>query len=203
MSDNQGGKLKLNLAAKEFKPKYLQQQQNQNQQNVQNPYMGYDMSSPYGYMNYQNQFGMMPNNPYGMPYGGYGFNQNNPGYMNQPQFQNDNFQQPQQPSTQNTPAQTSAQKNDDDGIVGLKMKKKNKKKKGDAQNQGSSNNAAQNQPKVTQVQNQFNQMNLGNNQGQNQKKQQKPKEKIEKEKEKQRGKKRRKKRKKRKRFIFK
>ena len=187
MSDNQGGKLKLNLAAKEFKPKYLQQQQNQNQQNVQNPYMGYDMNSPYGYMNYQNQFGMMPNNPYGMPYGGYGFNQNNPGYMNQPQFQNDNFQQPQQPSTQTTPAQTSAQKNDDDGIVGLK-KKKNKKKKGDAQNQGSSNNAAQNQPKVTQVQNQFNQMNLGNNQGQNQKKQQKPKEKIEKEKEKQKKK---------------
>ena len=194
MSDNQGGKLKLNLNAKEFKPKYLKQ--NQQNQNMPNPYMGYDMNmnSPYGYMNYPNQYGM-PNNPYGMqmgPYGGY-----NQDYMNQPQFPNQNFiQQPQQPSTppQNPEPQPSPQpKNDDDGgIVGLK-KKKNKKKKGDqakveqtqsqSQNQGSSNNT--NQQKN---QGKNNQTNFGNNQtnnqGQNQKKQQKPKEKVEKEKEK-------------------
>ena len=197
MSDNQGGKLKLNLAAKEFKPKYLTQNQNQNQPNMQSPYIGYDMNSPYGYINYQNQFGM-PNNPYGMqmgPYGGY-----NQDFMNQPQFPNQNFSQPQQsmapPQNQEQQAPPQ-QKNDDDGIVGLK-KKKNKKKKGDTQtqnqtqnqNQGSANNLNQqkNQGKMNQMQNQFNQMNLGNNQinnqGQNQKKQPKPKEKVEKEKEK-------------------
>ena len=106
MSDNPGGKLKLNLAAKEFKPKFLQQQ-NQNQQNVQNPYMGYDMNSPYSYMNY----GMMPNNPYAMPYGGYGYNPSPQGYMNQPQFPNQNSQKSQQqPQTQNPPPQTPTQK---------------------------------------------------------------------------------------------
>ena len=199
MSDNnKGEKLKLNLHAKEFKPKFLTQ--NQNQQNMPNQYMGYDMNSPYGYMNYQNQFGMQ-NNPYGMqmgPYGGYNFNPNNQGFDNQPQFQNQFYPQSQQPSTQNPqnpPPQQPQHDNDDGGIVGLKKKKK-KKKGGDAQTQqtqGSSNNANhpqnQNQGKVNQIQNQFNQMNLGNNQntynqGQNQKKQQKPKEKQEKEKEK-------------------
>ena len=197
MSDNQGGKLKLNLAAKEFKPKFLTQNQNQNQPNMQSPYTGYDMNSPYGYMNYQNQY-QMGSNPYGMqmgPYGGYGYG-NNPQFMNPSQFQNPNNPQPQvQPvPPQNPQAPLTQQTQDnDEGIVGLK-KKKNKKKKGDAQNQnqtqnqGSSNNA--NQGKINQVQNQFNQMNLGNNQinvnnqGQNQKKQQKPKEKTEKEKEK-------------------
>ena len=166
MSDNKGGKLKLNLAAKEFKPKSLQ---NQNQVNMPSPYMQYDMSSPYGYMNYPNQFGMQ-NNPYGMqmdPYGGY-----NPGFINQPQFPNQNFQmqgQPQQPPQfQNLPPQNQ-QDNDDGGIVGLK-KKKNKKKKVDDQSQNQPQPQIQNQPKINQ--NQF-------NQGQNQKKQQKPKEKKE------------------------
>ena len=165
MSDNKGGKLKLNLAAKEFKPKSLQ---NQNQANMPSPYMQYDMSSPYGYMNYPNQFGMQ-NNPYGMqmdPYGGY-----NPGFMNQPQFPNQNFQmqgQPQPSQFQNPPPQNQ-QDNDDGGIVGLK-KKKNKKKKVDDQSQNQPQPQIQNQPKINQ--NQF-------NQGQNQKKQQKPKEKKE------------------------
>ena len=165
MSDNKGGKLKLNLAAKEFKPKSLQ---NQNQVNMPSPYMQYDMNSPYGYMNYPNQFGMQ-NNPYGMqmdPYGGY-----NPGFMNQPQFPNQNFQmqgQPQPSQFQNPPPQNQ-QDNDDGGIVGLK-KKKNKKKKVDDQSQNQPQPQIQNQPKINQ--NQF-------NQGQNQKKQQKPKEKKE------------------------
>ena len=202
MSDNQGGKLKLNLNAKEFKPKFMTQPKMQNppnQPNMQNQYMGYDMNSPYGYMNYPNQY-QMPNNAYDMqmgPYGGYGYG-NNPQFMNPPQFQNQNVPQPQQqqqapPSTQQAPPSQPSHDNDE-GIVGLKKKKK--KKKGDAQNtnqnQGSSNNAnqPQNQGKINQMQNQFNQMNLGNNQinvnnqGQNQKKPQKPKEKIEKEKEK-------------------
>ena len=166
MSDNKGGKLKLNLAAKEFKPKSLQ---NQNQVNMPSPYMQYDMNSPYGYMNYPNQFGMQ-NNPYGMqmdPYGGY-----NPGFMNQPQFPNQNFQmqgQPQQPPQFQNPPSQNQQDNDDGGIVGLK-KKKNKKKKVDDQSQNQPQPQIQNQPKLNQ--NQF-------NQGQNQKKQQKPKEKKE------------------------
>ena len=166
MSDNKGGKLKLNLAAKEFKPKSLQ---NQNQVNMPSPYMQYDMNSPYGYMNYPNQFGMQ-NNPYGMqmdPYGGY-----NPGFMNQPQFPNQNFQmqgQPQQPPQFQNPPSQNQQDNDDGGIVGLK-KKKNKKKKVDDQSQNQPQPQIQNQPKINQ--NQF-------NQGQNQKKQQKPKEKKE------------------------
>ena len=166
MSDNKGGKLKLNLAAKEFKPKSLQ---NQNQVNMPSPYMQYDMSSPYGYMNYPNQFGMQ-NNPYGMqmdPYGGY-----NPGFINQPQFPNQNFQmqgQPQQPPQFQNPPSQNQQDNDDGGIVGLK-KKKNKKKKVDDQSQNQPQPQIQNQPKINQ--NQF-------NQGQNQKKQQKPKEKKE------------------------
>ena len=166
MSDNKGGKLKLNLAAKEFKPKSLQ---NQNQVNMPSPYMQYDMNSPYGYMNYPNQFGMQ-NNPYGMqmdPYGGY-----NPGFINQPQFPNQNFQmqgQPQQPPQFQNPPSQNQQDNDDGGIVGLK-KKKNKKKKVDDQSQNQPQPQIQNQPKINQ--NQF-------NQGQNQKKQQKPKEKKE------------------------
>jgi len=119
-------------------------------------------------MNYPNQFGMQ-NNPYGMqmdPYGGY-----NPGFMNQPQFPNQNFQmqgQPQPSQFQNPPPQNQ-QDNDDGGIVGLK-KKKNKKKKVDDQSQNQPQPQIQNQPKMNQ--NQF-------NQGQNQKKQQKPKEKKE------------------------
>ena len=166
MSDNKGGKLKLNLAAKEFKPKSLQ---NQNQVNMPSPYMQYDMNSPYGYMNYPNQFGMQ-NNPYGMqmdPYGGY-----NPGFINQPQFPNQNFQmqgQPQQPPQFQNPPSQNQQDNDDGGIVGLK-KKKNKKKKVDDQSQNQPQPQIQNQPKINQ--NQF-------NQGQNQKKQQKQKEKKE------------------------
>ena len=168
MTDNEGGKLKLNLNAKEFKPKFLQQ--NQNQQNMQNPYMPYDMSNPYG------------NNPYayGMqmgPYGNYNYG------MNPPQFPNQNVQNPEQPPV-NKPPQIQ-QDNDEGGIVGLKKKKNKKKKNIDEQNQ----NQNQNQAKVTQAQNQINQMNLGNNQintnspnkGQNQKKQKKEKKEDKKE----------------------
>ena len=189
MSDNKGEKLKLNLNAKEFKPKYMTQ--NQNPQPMPNQYnMGYDMNSPYGYMNYGGPYGMQ-----GMqmgPYGGYGYNQNN-----QPQFQNQNMQQPQQAPMQNPqtppPQQPPQPQHDnDDGIVGLKKKKK-KKKGGDAQaqqNQGSSNNANQLQNQNQVKTNNQNQINFGNNQinnynqGQNQKKPQKPKEKTEKKEEK-------------------
>jgi peptide chain release factor subunit 3 len=189
MSDNKGEKLKLNLNAKEFKPKFMTQ--NQNPQPMQNQYnMGYDMNSPYGYMNYGGPYGMQ-----GMqmgPYGGYGYNQNN-----QPQFPNQNMQQPQQAPMQNPqtppPQQPPQPQHDnDDGIVGLKKKKK-KKKGGDAQaqqNQGSSNNANQLQNQNQVKTNNQNQINFGNNQinnynqGQNQKKPQKPKEKTEKKEEK-------------------
>ena len=189
MSDNKGEKLKLNLNAKEFKPKYMTQ--NQNPQPMPNQYnMGYDMNSPYGYMNYGGPYGMQ-----GMqmgPYGGYGYNQNN-----QPQFPNQNMQQPQQAPMQNPqtppPQQPPQPQHDnDDGIVGLKKKKK-KKKGGDAQaqqNQGSSNNANQLQNQNQVKTNNQNQINFGNNQinnynqGQNQKKPQKPKEKTEKKEEK-------------------
>ena len=181
MSDNQGGKLKLNLNAKEFKPKFL----TQNQQNMPSPYMQYDMNNPYGYMNYPNQYGMPMN-----PYGGYNYNQPNQGYMNQPQYPNQNVQNTYQQPPNNPP---QSNQDDDEGIVGLKKKKNKKKKNVDEhnQNQGSSNNAnhPQNKGNVNQMQHQFNQMNLGNNQnnthnqGQNQKKQKKEK-KEEKEKEK-------------------
>ena len=188
MSDNnKGEKLKLNLNAKEFKPKFMTQ--NQNPQPMPNQYnMGYDMNSPYGYMNYGGPYGMQAMQM--GPYGGYGYN-------NQPQFPNQNIQQPQQVPIQNS--QTSQpqqppqpQHDNEEGIVGLKKNKK-KKKKGDTQtqqNQGSSNNANlpqnQNQAKT----NNQNQINFGNNQintynqGQNQKKPQKPKEKTEKKEEK-------------------
>ena len=190
MSGNQGEKLKLNLQAKEFKPKFMTQNQNQqNPQNFQNPYIGYDMNNAYGYMNYQNQFGMQ-NNPYGMPpmgpYGGYNFNQNQ-GFINQSQYSNQNNLSQQQ----NSQTQPQSQQDNDDGIVGLK-KKKNKKKKVDEQanqNQGTSNNAniPQNQGKINLAQNQSNQINLGNNQnntynqGQKEKKEKKQKGKVEKE----------------------
>ena len=170
MTDNEGGKLKLNLNAKEFKPKFLQQNQNQQNMQMQNPYMPYDMSNPYG------------NNPYayGMqmgPYGNYNYG------MNPPQFPNQNVQNPEQPPV-NKPPQIQ-QDNDEGGIVGLKKKKNKKKKNIDEQNQ----NQNQNQAKVTQAQNQINQMNLGNNQintnspnkGQNQKKQKKEKKEDKKE----------------------
>ena len=187
MSDNQGGKIKLNLEAKEYKPKFLQNKNQQNQPNIQNQYMGYDMNNPYGY--YPNQFGMQ-GSPYGMPmmdqYGGFNYSQNNPGFMNPNQFQGPQPQQSQPEQNQPKP------QDNDDGIVGLK-KKKNKKKKGEEhaqpQTQPAPNNQ-QNQNKINQVQNQFNQMNLNNqnqfpNQGnQNQKKKEKPKEKTEKPKKK-------------------
>ena len=188
MSDNnKGEKLKLNLNAKEFKPKFMTQ--NQNPQPMQNQYnMGYDMNSPYGYMNYGGPYGMQAMQM--GPYGGYGYN-------NQPQFQNQNIQQPQQvpmqnPQTSQPQQPPQPQHDNEEGIVGLKKNKK-KKKKGDTQtqqNQGSSNNANlpqnQNQAKT----NNQNQINFGNNQintynqGQNQKKPQKPKEKTEKKEEK-------------------
>ena len=87
MSDNQGKKLKLNLNAKEFKPKSFGTQnppmmQPPNQPMMTNPYMGYGQ---FDYMNYQNQFMMQGSSPYDMY---------SPG-MNQPQF-SQNFQPPQQ-----------------------------------------------------------------------------------------------------------
>ena len=176
MSDNQGKKLKLNLNAKEFKPKSFGTQNQQmmgppNQPMMPNPYMGYGMGNQYDYMNYQNQF-MMQGGPYD------GFNQ---GYMNPPQFTSNMNQPGPGPQPSNT---TQTQNDNDDGIVGLK-KKKNKKKKAqeEPQNEPKSQpqNQNQNKPKVNQMQNQFNQMN---NQQQNQKKpQQKPKEKKEDKKE--------------------
>ncbi len=166
MSDNQGKKLKLNLNAKEFKPKSFQ---TQNQPMMPNPYMGYGMGGQYDYMNYQNQFMMQ-----GSPYDAY-----NQGFMNPNQF-NPNFQQPQGEVQPTNPPQTS-NNNNDDGIVGLK-KKKNKKKKVQEEPQNEpkpqSQNQNQNKAKVNQMQNQNNQINAGNNQQQN-KKQQKPKEKKE------------------------
>ena len=132
--------LKLNLGAKAYVPKHLQQN-NQNQQMPNN-----DMNNQY--MNYPNQYGMnMPNMPNMPPYGYYPNQQ----FMNQPQMPNPNmpYAQPQQ---QNQP-QMPPNDDDDDGIVGLK-KKKNKKKK---------NVEDPNKNQVNQVQNQINQMNLGNN----------------------------------------
>ena len=132
--------LKLNLGAKAYVPKHLQQN-NQNQQMPNN-----DMNNQY--MNYPNQYGMnMPNMPNMPPYGYYPNQQ----FMNQPQMPNPNmpYAQPQQ---QNQP-QMPPHDDDDDGIVGLK-KKKNKKKK---------NVEDPNKNQVNQVQNQINQMNLGNN----------------------------------------
>ena len=175
MSDNQGKKLKLNLNAKEFKPKSFGTQnppmmQPPNQPMMTNPYMGYGQ---FDYMNYQNQFMMQGSSPYDMY---------SPG-MNQPQF-SQNFQPPQQAPGPSNSQQT--QNDNDDGIVGLKNKKKKKKKtQEEPQNETKPQpqNQNQNKAKVNQMQNQFNQMNLGNNQQPNQKKQQKPKEKKEDKKE--------------------
>ena len=193
------GELKLNLNAKAFVPK--KSYQNNNQQNMPNQYMGYDNMNN---MN-NNQFGQGYYPNYGMPgmqMPPYGYNYpNNPQYMNPGQFPNQN---PQYPPNNPQPQQQPQQQEDDIGIVGLK-KKKNKKKKNvedPNKNQNQINNQSnQNQiniqmnpnpNQINQMQNQFNQMNLGNNiqynnQNQNQKKQQKPKEqkdKPQKEKEK-------------------
>ena len=147
--------LKLNLEAKSYVPKYLQQ--NVNQQNNQQQFMpNNNMNNQY--MNYPNQFGMnvpnmqnMPNMP---PYG-YVPNQQ---FMNQPQYPNPNMPYPQ-PQQQNKPQVPAPQDDDDDGIVGLK-KKKNKKKKNVTEDP--------NKNQINQVQNQMNQMNLGNNNQYNQ-----------------------------------
>ena len=129
--------LKLNLGAKAYVPKHLQQN-NQNQQMPNN-----DMNNQY--MNYPNQYGMnMPNMP---PYGYYPNQQ----IMNQPQMPNPNM--PYAQTQQQNQPQMPPHDDDDDGIVGLK-KKKNKKKK---------NVEDPNKNQVNQVQNQINQMNLGNN----------------------------------------
>ena len=133
--------LKLNLEAKAYVPKYLQQ--NTNQQNNQNQPM------PNNNMNNPNQFGM------NMPPYGYIPNQQ---FMNQPQMPNPNMQYPH-PQQQNQPQVPPPQDDDDDGIVGLK-KKKNKKKKNVADDP--------NKNQINQVQNQINQMNIGNNNQYNQ-----------------------------------
>ena len=133
--------LKLNLEAKAYVPKYLQQ--NTNQQNNQNQPM------PNNNMNNPNQFGM------NMPPYGYIPNQQ---FMNQPQMLNPNMQYPH-PQQQNQPQVPPPQDDDDDGIVGLK-KKKNKKKKNVVDDP--------NKNQINQVQNQINQMNIGNNNQYNQ-----------------------------------
>ena len=133
--------LKLNLEAKAYVPKYLQQ--NTNQQNNQNQPM------PNNNMNNPNQFGM------NMPPYGYIPNQQ---FMNQPQMPNPNMQYPH-PQQQNQPQIPPPQDDDDDGIVGLK-KKKNKKKKNVVDDP--------NKNQINQVQNQINQMNIGNNNQYNQ-----------------------------------
>ena len=133
--------LKLNLEAKAYVPKYLQQ--NTNQQNNQNQPM------PNNNMNNPNQFGM------NMPPYGYIPNQQ---FMNQPQMPNPNMQYPH-PQQQNQPQVPPPQDDDDDGIVGLK-KKKNKKKKNVVDDP--------NKNQINQVQNQINQMNIGNNNQYNQ-----------------------------------
>ena len=133
--------LKLNLEAKAYVPKHLQQ--NTNQQNNQNQPM------PNNNMNNPNQFGM------NMPPYGYIPNQQ---FMNQPQMPNPNMQYPH-PQQQNQPQVPPPQDDDDDGIVGLK-KKKNKKKKNVVDDP--------NKNQINQVQNQINQMNIGNNNQYNQ-----------------------------------
>ena len=133
--------LKLNLEAKAYVPKHLQQ--NTNQQNNQNQPM------PNNNMNNPNQFGM------NMPPYGYIPNQQ---FMNQPQMPNPNMQYPH-PQQQNQPQIPPPQDDDDDGIVGLK-KKKNKKKKNVVDDP--------NKNQINQVQNQINQMNIGNNNQYNQ-----------------------------------
>ena len=171
-------KIKLNLDAKAFVPK--KSYQNTNQQ----PNMGYDNMNNQYYMNYPNQYGM---NPY------YNY-QNNPQFVNQQQFPNPQYP-PNFPPNQpiNPQPQVPPQQEDDVGIVGLKKKKNKKKKNIEDKNIEEPNKNQINNP-VNQIQNQMNQINIGNNiqynqqnqnQNQNQKKQQqKPKEKIQKEKEK-------------------
>ena len=146
--------LKLNLEAKSYVPKHLQQNANQ-QNNQQQSMPNNNMNNQY--MNQPNQFGMnMPYMPHvqNMPPYGYVPNQQ---FINQPQYPNPNMQYPQ--PQQNQPQVPPPQDDDDDGIVGLK-KKKNKKKKNVTEEQ--------NKNQINQVQNQINQMNLGNNNQHNQ-----------------------------------
>ena len=146
--------LKLNLEAKSYVPKHLQQNANQ-QNNQQQSMPNNNMNNQY--MNQPNPFGMnapfMPNVQNMPPYG-YVPNQQ---FINQPQYPNPNMQYPQ--PQQNQPQVPPPQDDDDDGIVGLK-KKKNKKKKNVTEEP--------NKNQINQVQNQINQMNLGNNNQHNQ-----------------------------------
>lgn len=117
---NQEGKLKLNLNAKEFKPKSMQ---TTNQTNpMSNPYMGYGMQDPYSNF-YGNTYGM----PYGMP-------MNQPGqmdpynYMQMPGNPNNFGNQPSmQFPSQNQNQINSHPQEESEGIVGLKKSKKKKK----------------------------------------------------------------------------
>ena len=147
--------LKLNLEAKSYVPKHLQQNANQ-QNNQQQSMPNNNMNNQY--MNQPNPFGMnapfMHNIQNMPPYGGYVPNQQ---FINQPQYPNPNMQYPQ--PQQNQPQVPPPQDDDDDGIVGLK-KKKNKKKKNVTEEP--------NKNQINQVQNQINQMNLGNNNQHNQ-----------------------------------
>ena len=146
--------LKLNLEAKSYVPKHLQQNANQ-QNNQQQSMPNNNMNNQY--MNQPNPFGMnMPYMPHvqNMPPYGYVPNQQ---FINQPQYPNPNMQYPQ--PQQNQPQVPPPQDDDDDGIVGLK-KKKNKKKKNVTEEP--------NKNQINQVQNQINQMNLGNNNQHNQ-----------------------------------
>ena len=181
MSDNNKNSLKLNLNAQAYVPKFMQKNQNQNQQNIPNQYMpNNNMNNQYqNYMNYPNQYGNMQMPPYGYPP-----NQ----YINQPQYQGPN---PNGPYPQSNPQPQPVKEEDDGGIVGLKKKKNKKKKNAETQNNNQPQPQTQDNNQINQMQNQFNQINLGNNnninnyqqqqqqnyQNQNQKKQQKPKEK--------------------------
>ena len=144
--------LKLNLEAKSYVPKHLQQ--NNNQPNNQQQFMqNNNMNNQF--MNYPNQMGMNMPGMQNMPPYGYVPNQQ---FINQPQYPNPNMPYPQ-PQQQNKPQVPAPQDDDDDGIVGLK-KKKNKKKKNVTEDP--------NKNQINQVQNQMNQMNLGNNNQYNQ-----------------------------------
>ena len=156
-----GGKLNLNLNAKSFVPKSYGGYGNNpqgGQMNMQNPYMGFDPNNPYGGY-YGNQGMGMYGQQMGM-YGGY--YQPMPGNFQQPQFQNpQQFQQPQQPAEQ-----PQVQEEDDGGVVGMKKKKKGKKGQQPAAAPVQSSPKPQQPPVQTLNQNQnfgFNQGNKGQN----------------------------------------
>ena len=170
-------KLNLNLNAKEWKPKW---QNNQNQQQSSNQFGFFDVNSPYNQMNYAN-YGNYGNFGYGYGYGNY--QQNN---VMQPQQSYQNYQkkqnQPQQQTVMTQPQPQMQGEKHGSEIVGL-GKQKGKKKKGkdldpnfyeinpQAKVQNKIPNNQQEQfinYQQNQMINQINQMNItGNNQNSN------------------------------------